>query len=72
MDVTGSVALDRLAEDAMFVSITVADDEVEEVFVETGAAALARASWCQAARWRFFSFSAGPRCRGRQGGEGGG
>ena len=39
---------------------------------ETGAAVLARSVWWRAARWRFFSFSAGPRCRGRRGGEGGG
>ena len=40
--------------------------------VEAEAAVLARAAWCLAARWRFFSLSAGPRCRGRRGGEGGG
>ena len=39
---------------------------------DAGAAVLARSAWWRAARWRFFSFSAGPRCRGRRGGEGGG
>ena len=34
--------------------------DVAEV-MSAGAAALARAAWCLAARWRFFSFSAGPR-----------
>ena len=33
---------------------------------------LARAAWCLAARWLFFSLSACPRCRGRRGGEDGG
>ena len=40
--------------------------------VEAEAAVLARAAWCLTARWQFFSLSAGPRCRGRRGREGGG
>ena len=39
--------------------ITKSVDVVEGM--SAGSAALARAAWCLAARWRFFSFSAGPR-----------
>ena len=47
---------------------TEALDEALAVKAES-AAVLARAAWCLAARWRFFSLSDGPRCRGRRGGE---
>ena len=40
-------------------AITESVDVVE--VMPAGAAALARTAWCLAARWRFFSFSAGPR-----------
>ena len=59
-DVTGAVKLEPEAD-------TEAVDE--EIAVEAESAVLARAAWCLAARWRFFSLSAGPRCRGRRGGE---
>ena len=59
-DVTGAVKLEPEAD-------TEAVDE--EIAVEAESAVLARATWCLAARWRFFSLSAGPRCRGRRGGE---
>ena len=39
--------------------ITESVDDVEGM--SAGAAVLARAAWCLAARWRFFSFSDGPR-----------
>ena len=39
--------------------ITESVDVVE--LMSAGAAALARAAWCLAARWQFFSFSAGQR-----------
>ena len=39
--------------------ITKSVDVVE--LMSAGAAALARTVWCLAARWRLFSFSAGPR-----------
>ena len=41
------------------VVITESVDVVE--VMSAGAAALARAAWCLADHWRFFSFSAGPR-----------
>ena len=44
----------------------------ESVTVIEDAVFSAWAAWWRAARWRFFSFSAGPRCRGRRGGEEGG
>ena len=62
-DITGAV------EDDPGVDIEVVDEEVAE---EADAAVLARAAWCRAARWRFLSLSAGPRCRGWRGGEEGG
>ena len=51
--------------------ITGAVAEHAEAAEVTGAVVLARSAWWRAARWRFFSFSDGPRCRGRRGGEGG-
>ena len=67
VDVTGEVAVTGETE---AVSIT-------EEAGAAGAAASAWAAWWRAARRRFFSFSAGPRWRGRRkvedvGGEGGG
>ena len=53
-------------EDDPGVDIEVVDEEVAEA---ADAAVLARAAWCRAARWRFLSLSAGPRCRGWRGGE---
>ena len=50
-------------------NIGAVDDEVAE---EADAAVLARAAWCWAARWRFFSLSACPRWRGWRGGDWGG
>ena len=44
--------------EVMLVFTTEAFDNVEEVVVETGVAAQARAAWCWAARWQYFSFSA--------------
>ena len=39
---------------------------------DAGEALPARAAWWRAARWLFLSLCAGPRCRGRRGGDGGG
>ena len=33
----------------------------KEIALEAESAVLARATWCLAARWRFFSLSAGPQ-----------
>ena len=52
------VALDSGSVEVMLVFTTEAFDNVEEVVVETGVAAQARAAWCWAARWQYFSFSA--------------
>ena len=63
-----------MSEAAGFVGITEAvEDEFEavteavfeaEVVEDTGAVASTRAAWWRAARRRFRSLSAGPRCRG--------
>ena len=63
VDVEHVAATEKVAE---------ASPEAVEGVEDTGAAVLARSAWWRAARWRFFSFSAGPRCRGRRGEEGGG
>ena len=53
--------------------ITKADDVDEKMAEDSDPAVTAIATWCRAALWRFRSFWAGPRCRGRRGrGEGGG
>ena len=39
---------------------------------DAGEAVPARAAWWRAARWLFLSLCAGPRCRGRRGGDRGG
>ena len=39
---------------------------------DAGEALPARAAWWQAARWLYLSLWAGPRCRGRRGGDVGG
>ena len=52
-------------------AVTEPTTEAVEGFEDAGAAVLARSAWWRAARCRFFSFSDGPRCRGRGGGEGG-
>ena len=53
--------------------ITEAVGDDGEVAIDAGTAVLARAAWCLAALSLFFFLSAGPRCRGRRGGnEGGG
>ena len=66
---TVAVADTEAVEGEPGVDIEVVDEEVSE---EADAAVLARAAWCRAARWRFLSLSAGPRCRGCRGGEEGG
>ena len=53
-----------------FVLTTEAVDEVEEL--DDGTTVPARAAWWRAARWLFLSLCAGPRCRGRRGGDRGG
>ena len=81
-DITGAVAIEN---EFTTESVAVADTEAvegepgvdievvdEEVAEEADAAVLARAAWCRAARWQFFSLSADPRCRCWRGGDEGG
>jgi hypothetical protein len=53
-------------------AVTEPTTEPVEGVEDAVAAVLARSAWWRAARCRFFSFSDGPRCRGRGGGEEGG
>ena len=53
-------AVESFAGEGDVKAVTGADD--------SGTESLALVAWCRAARSRFFSRSAGPRCRGRGGG----
>ena len=59
-EITGSVAATSTGVVASEPDVITESVDVVEV-MSAGAAALARAAWCLADHWRFFSFSAGPR-----------
>ena len=71
---TQSVAVEQASDTEAVEGEPGADIEAvdEEVADKANAAVLARAAWCWAARWRFFSLSACPRWRGWRGGDWGG
>ena len=65
----GIVEFTGETEAVIFELVLTTEAVVKDKEFDAGEAVPARAAWRRAARWLFLSLCAGPRCRGRQGGD---